>query len=84
MKWEGLSEFEIACRAKIGDKAAIKSLWHKYRNVLIGILGKCQYDCHLKECEAVLIFFHKLETFDPEKIDSPPEVWLFSHMLEVT
>lgn len=78
-----MTEFELAVKAKAGDKEALEALWGKYRNVCMSILYKV---AHMEnedlECEAYIVFAHKLfDLFDPSKIGVNPENWTFSFMV---
>lgn len=78
-----MTEFELAVKAKAGDRKALEDLWAKYRNVCMGILYKV---AHLEpadlEAEAYIVFAHKLfDLFDPAKIGVKPESWTFSFMV---
>jgi hypothetical protein len=77
------SEFMQAVRAKIGDKAAFKKLWGKYRPVMSGMFRFCKnLTADERVSEAALVFVSKLEMFNPEKIGKiSQEDWSFSYML---
>lgn len=76
-------EFMLAVRAKIGDKAAFKKLWEKYRSMMVGMFRFCKnLSIDEQVSEAALVFIRKLELFNPEKIGKiSPEDWSFSYML---
>jgi hypothetical protein len=78
----GELEYFVAVRAKNGDKIAVESLWNSYKFSLIGMLKSIhQLSYAEKVSEVSLLFFHKLELFDPEKVKKKPEDWTFSYML---
>jgi hypothetical protein len=77
------SEFMQTVRAKIGDKAAFKKLWDKYRPIMFGMFRFCiNLTADERVSEAALVFVNKLEMFNPEKIGKiSQEDWSFSYML---
>jgi DNA-directed RNA polymerase specialized sigma24 family protein len=78
----GESEYFLAVRAKGGDKDAFMSLWNLYKPVMLGMLRSCRWlTFDERSSEAVLLFAHKLEIFDPAKVGKSPENWTFSYML---
>jgi hypothetical protein len=78
-----VTEFELAVRAKNGNKEAMRILWEKYRYSLIGILRDVKsMNREERESEAAELFMHKLmEIFKPEKIGKSKEEWTFSYIL---
>lgn len=76
------TEFELACGAKAGNQEDLLQLWSLYKNVCMSILYKV---AHLEneelESEAFIVFSHKLDLFDPNKIGVKPESWSFSFMV---
>jgi DNA-directed RNA polymerase specialized sigma24 family protein len=82
MTINGEFEYFVAVKAKSGDKHAARVLWEAYRPMMIGMLRGCKYlTVSEKESEAALVFFRKLELFDPAKVNKLPEQWTFSYML---
>jgi len=80
-----ISEFEMVCRAKKGDKQAVEWVWRKYYRLLVGRIYKFRGYHHLSkdeiEGEALDVLFHKLEVFKPDRVKKTPDVWSFSYML---
>ncbi|MGL5913564.1 MAG: RNA polymerase sigma factor [Bacteroidales bacterium] len=79
---EKMNEFELASRAKTGDKKAVEILWNRYKTVSSSILWCVAHmEKEELESEAFMLFMHKLDLFDPKKIGQTEENWSFSFMI---
>jgi hypothetical protein len=84
MKPLSQSEFNLTVRAKNGDASANIELWERYRPVAISILKPVRgLSFEEKISEAYMIFLHKLEIFNPDKVLSvrDPDTFTFSYMM---
>jgi hypothetical protein len=78
------SEFDLTVRAKNGDPSANLELWERYRPVAISILKPVPgLSFEEKISEAYMIFIHKLEIFNPDKVLAVrnPDTFTFSYMV---
>jgi hypothetical protein len=78
------SEFDLTVRAKNGDPSANLELWKRYKPVAISILKPVPgLSFEEKISEAYMIFIHKLEIFNPDKVLAVrnPDTFTFSYMV---
>jgi DNA-directed RNA polymerase specialized sigma subunit len=84
MKSLSQSEFNLTVRAKNGDASANLELWERYKPVAISILKPVRgLSFEEKISEAYMIFLHKLDIFDPDKVLAvrDPDTFTFSYMV---
>jgi DNA-directed RNA polymerase specialized sigma subunit len=78
------SEFELCLAAKNGDVSANIQLWRKYIPVVNSLLRQVPgMTPEEKLSEAYMLFMHKLELFDPQKVLEArnPDTFTFSYMM---
>jgi DNA-directed RNA polymerase specialized sigma24 family protein len=78
------SEFELCLAAKAGDASANIQLWKKYMPVTISMLKHVPgMTVEEKLSEAYVLFLHKLDYFDPQKVleARSPDTFTFSYMM---
>jgi hypothetical protein len=84
IKSRNQSEFNLTVRAKNGDPSVNLELWEKYKPVAISILKPVYYlTWEERLSEAYMLFLHKLEIFDPDKVLAvrDPDTFTFSYMM---
>jgi DNA-directed RNA polymerase specialized sigma24 family protein len=84
MKPLSQSEFNLTVRAKNGDASANLELWERYKPVAISLLKYVRgLSFEEKISEAYMIFIHKLEIFNPDKVLAvrDPNTFTFSYMV---
>jgi hypothetical protein len=84
MKPLSQSEFDLTVCAKNGDPSANLELWERYKPVAISILKPVHgLSFEEKISEAYMIFLHKLEIFNPDKVLAVrnPDTFTFSYMV---
>jgi hypothetical protein len=84
MKPLSQSEFNLAVRAKNGDASANLELWERYKPVAISLLKPVWgWSFDEKISEAYMVFLHKLEYFNPDKVLAvrDPDTFTFSYMM---
>lgn len=76
-----LNEYQLTVAAKYGDQDAWVKLWSTYRNPMMAqlrcVIGLSKED---RESEAYTLFAHKLEIFDPAKVNVSPSSFSFGYM----
>jgi DNA-binding CsgD family transcriptional regulator len=81
MKPLSASEYDLTLRAKNGDASANIELWQYYKPVVISMLKVFPgMDKREKLSEGYLVFLHKLDLFNPDKVYDPNKFTL-SYML---
>jgi hypothetical protein len=72
------TELETAVLAKNGDKAAIETLWVKYRKPMSNVFWGLPMTPEERESEAADVFMHYIKNlFDLEKKENQRENWTF-------
>ena len=79
------NDFVLCCRSKKGDTEALTVLWERYRNYMIRIFSVFSLYHNLEtseiESESFILFSHKLDIFNPDKVKKEKSEWSFSYML---
>jgi DNA-directed RNA polymerase specialized sigma24 family protein len=66
------NEFEAAKAAQDGDGAAWMLLWKHYSRLIMSLIRHVKgYSIEELESEAIVLFAHKLELFDRNKVTKP-------------
>jgi hypothetical protein len=84
MKPLSQSEFNLTVLAKNGDASANLELWERYKPVAISLLKPVRgWSFEDKMSEAYMVFIHKLEIFNPDKVLAvrDPDSFTFSYMV---
>jgi hypothetical protein len=72
------TELETAVLAKNGDKAAIETLWLKYRKPMMNVFWGLPMTPEERESEAADVFMHYVtDLFEPEREENQRENWTF-------
>jgi DNA-directed RNA polymerase specialized sigma24 family protein len=78
------SEFDLCLAAKNGDVSANIQLWKRYSPVAISLLKQIPgMTIEEKLSEAYMLFLHKLDYFDPQKVLNArdPDTFTFSYII---
>jgi RNA polymerase sigma factor (sigma-70 family) len=78
------SEFELCVAAKNGDASANIQLWKRYQPVAVSMLRHVpEMTVEEKLSEAYMLFLHKLDLFNPQKVLEArnPDTFTFSYMM---